>query len=70
MVVIIVRQLIEPKILSDQLGVRPLITLIVMFVCYQIWGFIGIIFAPFLIVIYNAFYRAGIVRKIIQFVNG
>lgn len=67
-ILILVRQFIEPKILSDQLGVRPLVTLIVMFICFQIWGIGGIIVAPFLIILYHAFFQAGIIHQLIQFV--
>lgn len=68
MFIVIVRQIVEPKVLSDHLGVRPVITLIVMFACYQVWGIIGIVIAPFLIVFYNAFNRAGVIKLIVRFV--
>ena len=42
----IVRQIAEPKIVGDSLGVHPLITLISIYLGYRIFGFLGMIFAP------------------------
>ncbi|MBQ8546539.1 MAG: sporulation integral membrane protein YtvI [Clostridia bacterium] len=40
------RQILEPKILSSQMNVHPLITLFAMFVGLKIAGFLGLIIAP------------------------
>ncbi len=40
------RQILEPKILSDQMNIHPLITLFAMFVGLKMAGFLGIIIAP------------------------
>ena len=40
------RQFLEPKILSDQMNVHPLITLLFMYAGLKIAGFIGLIVAP------------------------
>lgn len=40
------RQFLEPKILSDQMNVHPLITLLFMYAGLKIAGFIGLIAAP------------------------
>ena len=42
----IVRQIIEPKILGDSLGVHPLITLAAIYIGYRAFGIIGMIIAP------------------------
>ena len=40
------RQILEPKILSSQMNVHPLITLFAMFLGLKIAGFLGLIIAP------------------------
>ena len=40
------RQFLEPKILSDQMNVHPLITLLFMYAGLKIAGFLGLIVAP------------------------
>lgn len=43
------RQIIEPKIVSDKIGVYPLITIMSMYVSYRILGVIGLILGPILV---------------------
>jgi sporulation integral membrane protein YtvI len=45
-VVLIVRQSIEPKILGHQIGVHPLVTLIAMYSGLKLFGFLGFILGP------------------------
>lgn len=42
-IVLIVRQLIEPKIVSEQIGIHPLLTLIAMYTGLNLLGFFGLI---------------------------
>lgn len=49
----IVRQIIEPKIVSTSLGIHPVATLIAIFIGLQAFGFIGMIFFTFLMVFYK-----------------
>ena len=44
----IVRQSIEPKIVGKELGMHPLLTLVLMYVGYSLFGFLGLILLPFL----------------------
>lgn len=44
------RSIMEPKLLGSQLGLDPLVTLLVVYVGIQLWGLIGIILAPVLAV--------------------
>lgn len=46
-IVYIVRQLVEPRIISSQMNMHPLLTLISMYVGLKIQGAVGMIFAPF-----------------------
>jgi len=45
-IVLIVRQLIEPKVLGQQIGVHPLLTLLAMYTGLQIFGVFGLIIGP------------------------
>ncbi|HHW32097.1 MAG TPA: sporulation integral membrane protein YtvI [Clostridiaceae bacterium] len=45
-VILIVRQLIEPKILGDQIGVYPLLTLGSMYIGMKLLGFAGLLLGP------------------------
>src|SRR5699024_4769605 len=63
MFITIIRQLLEPKILSVNVGLHPLAALIALFIGLQLWGVIGLIIAPILLVILNVFYQTGIVKQ-------
>ena len=47
----IVRQIIEPKIVGDSLGVHPLITLVSIYLGYRIFGFLGMVLAPMIVLL-------------------
>ena len=47
----IVRQIIEPKIVGDSLGVHPLITLVSIYIGYRVFGFWGMILAPLIVLL-------------------
>ena len=69
-VVIVQRQLIEPKVLSSSIGIDPLATLIALFAGYKIMGFLGLILGPIILVIINTLYRANIFHEIWTFIVG
>lgn len=69
-VVIVQRQLIEPKVLSSSIGIDPLATLIALFAGYKIMGFLGLILGPIILVILNTLYRANIFHEIWTFIIG
>ncbi len=50
-IILIVRQFIEPKLVSQQLGVHPLITLFAMYTGFKLFGFVGLIFGPVLLMV-------------------
>lgn len=70
MVVVILRQFIEPKILSAHIGINPLLALIILFFSIQFWGIGGILFTPLLLILISALFQAGIPKKIIIFIKG
>lgn len=70
MIVVIQRQLLEPKILSNGIGLNPLAALISLFIGLQLWGLLGLFIGPSLLIIMNSFYQAGVVNQIWLFIKG
>ena len=52
----VIRQLLEPKVLSSQIGIHPLITLVSIYIGLNIFGIVGIILGPIIaLFIVNAY---------------
>ncbi|MBR5227889.1 MAG: sporulation integral membrane protein YtvI [Clostridia bacterium] len=68
LVITVVRQLVEPRIVSSKLGVHPFVTLVVMYIGFKIFGLIGLIIGPVMMIIFkNVFaimFEAGYLKKI------
>ena len=64
----IVRQLIEPKVVSNNLGTHPFITLLCMYLGFKILGLAGLIIGPVLMIIFkNVFstmFKSGYFKNI------
>jgi len=58
----VVRQILEPKILSQSIGLHPLPTLISMYVGLTLFGVGGLILGPAVIVVYEAARKAGLLK--------
>ncbi|MDQ0220083.1 sporulation integral membrane protein YtvI [Peribacillus cavernae] len=69
-VVIVQRQLMEPKVLSSSIGLDPLATLVALFVGFKLIGFLGLIAGPVVLVIINTLIRANIFKDIWNFIIG
>ena len=61
--IIVVRQVLEPKLVADNLGIHPLATLIAIYVGYKLFGFLGLILGPFVLVIFKAASRANLFSR-------
>ena len=57
-IVLVVRQLIEPKIVGQQIGIHPLLTLFAMYTGLQLMGVAGMIVGPVLMVIIKSVLEA------------
>ncbi len=62
-IILAVRQFMEPKILSKNIGLDPLPTLISMYVGLQLLGGWGLILGPTVIIVYKALVKAGVFDK-------
>jgi sporulation integral membrane protein YtvI len=69
-VVVVQRQVMEPKVLSSNIGVDPLATLIALFVGFKFFGFLGLIIGPVSLVIINTLIKAGVFHDIFLFIKG
>jgi sporulation integral membrane protein YtvI len=49
------RQSLEPKLISQQIGVNPLLTLIAVYTGFKLFGVIGIILGPLLVITFVAY---------------
>lgn len=61
-IITIVRQIAEPKILGDSLGLHPLITLISMYSGLKLAGIKGLFIFPFAVIIINNLNKKGFIR--------
>ncbi|UJF34736.1 sporulation integral membrane protein YtvI [Paenibacillus hexagrammi] len=68
-VILIARQIMEPKVLASSVGLDPLATLIAMFVGLKLFGLGGLIVGPVSLVIFSAFYRARIFHDIASYIK-
>ncbi|MEX2416655.1 MAG: sporulation integral membrane protein YtvI [Paenibacillaceae bacterium] len=67
-VILIARQLAEPKVLSSSIGLNPLVTLIGVFVGLKLFGVLGLIIGPIGLVLGFAFHRADVFRDIRRYI--
>ncbi len=66
LIVVISRQLIEPRIVSGQIGIHPLFTLIAMYAGFKIIGVLGLIVGPIVLIIYNNIFSNMIDRGVVK----
>ena len=59
-----VRQLIQPKIVGDTVGLSPLATLIWIYIGYKLYGVVGMIVAVPVGVLVQTFYRIGMFQPL------
>lgn len=69
-VVIIQRQVMEPKILSSSIGLDPLATLISLFIGFKLFGFLGLIIGPVTLVVIRALSQANVFSDVWKFITG
>ena len=66
----IVRQLIEPRIVSGQIGIHPIFTLIAMYTGFKFIGIWGLLLGPIVLIIlkniYGTLIDKGVIRSILE----
>lgn len=66
LVCLLLKQLLQPKIMGDSVGLSPLYALFFMFVGYRINGIIGMIIGIPIGMVLLSFYRAGFFNRILK----
>ena len=61
-VIVIVRQILEPKLVSANLGLPPVVTLIGMYTGLQLFGFIGMLLVPLLLILVKLLNDQGVLH--------
>lgn len=69
-IVLVQRQIVEPKVLSSNIGIDPLATLIALFVGFKLIGFLGLIVGPVTLVIITTLHRANVFKDLWTYIKG
>lgn len=69
-VIVIQRQVMEPKVISSSIGLDPLFTLVSIFVGIEMFGFLGFIIGPIALVVINTLKEAGVFKEVWSFILG
>ncbi|MGD6841056.1 sporulation integral membrane protein YtvI [Bacillus infantis] len=69
-IVLVQRQVMEPKVLSSSIGMDPLATLVALFVGFKTIGFLGLIAGPVVLVIITTLHKAGVFRDLWLYIKG
>lgn len=59
LVITVVRNFLEPRIIGKQMGLHPLITLVSMFVGLRLFGFLGMLAVPVVLIIIIKLFQTG-----------
>ena len=65
-IILVVHQIIEPKIVSSNLGIHPIFTLIAMYTGFKIIGLIGLFIGPIVLIILLNIFETMIDNGIIK----
>ena len=66
----VVRQFVEPKVVSNKLGIHPIFTLIAMYTGFKLFGVMGLLIGPIALIIIKSIFSTlidqGIVKTILD----
>ena len=65
--ILCVKQMLEPKLVSNKIGVHPLFTLIAMYTGFKVLGFIGILVGPIVLIIFKEVFENFLDKGIINY---
>lgn len=61
-IVTLVRNIIEPKVIGDQLGINPIVSLVAIYIGFKLFGVIGMIMFPMLAQILLVLHQKGVLK--------
>ena len=65
-IILVVRQLVEPRIVSNNIGIHPIFTLIAMYTGFRIIGVLGLFVGPIVLIILKNIFSVSIENGIIK----
>src|SRR5699024_9995487 len=65
---LILRQMMEPKIIAREIGIHPFITIRILFLSYPSIGSLGILLTPVILIFINAVHKANIVTAMYNYI--
>lgn len=65
-VIIVTRQILEPRILGKHIGVPPLLTLMSMYIGLKFIGIFGMVLGPVLVLVVKNLYAAGLFDRMLK----
>lgn len=65
-IILIVRQLIEPRVVSGRIGIHPIFTLIAMYTGFRVIGILGLFIGPIVLIILKNIFSVSIENGIIK----
>ncbi|HLS65833.1 MAG TPA: sporulation integral membrane protein YtvI [Pseudogracilibacillus sp.] len=68
-VVVIMRQFIEPRMIAKQIGIHPLVALLVLFAGFQYFGLIGIVITPLILIVVSTLYKANLFHYVWHYIQ-
>ena len=57
LIITVVRNFLEPRVIGGQIGINPLLTLLTMFIGLKLFGFVGMIITPIAFIVFIKFYK-------------
>lgn len=61
-ILLVIRRTVEPKIMGSQIGLKPLPTLIAMFIGLKLIGFLGFFIGPIVVILFTTAREAGMIK--------
>ncbi|WP_078547362.1 sporulation integral membrane protein YtvI [Litchfieldia alkalitelluris] len=61
-ILLVIRRTIEPKVMGTHIGLSPLSTLIAMYLGLKLFGILGFIIGPMILIAFNSAREAGIIK--------
>jgi sporulation integral membrane protein YtvI len=61
-VLLIIRRTVEPKVMGQQIGLSPLATLIAMYLGLMLFGVMGFVIGPLIVIAFTSAKEAGIIK--------
>ncbi len=62
----VIKQVLEPKLIADSIGISPFMSLLFMFIGYQLKGFLGMMLGMPIGMVFLSLYRLGMFDRLIR----